>query len=564
MSVVPDDDAAVALPSRLSDALISLRKIVGAEHVLERWDQIEPRAQDTLPAVYTPTAIVSPGDVDEVRAVVAVARERKLPLWPISRGRNWAYGAATPNAEGMIVLTLERLNRIIEVNAELAYAVIEPGVTYAQLQEHLERQQIPLWIDPTDSTPHGSVIGNALDRGIGTTPYGDHFANLCGVEVVLADGRVLQSSGGPDSLVRHTYKWGTGPYLEGLFSQAGAGVVTQAGVWLMPAPEAHRFYVLEISQEEHLPNVVDVMRRMILEERVRTRIHLMNSVGRVALIMQFPFGPDSDRTHLSPGELDALRQRHGLPLWLLSGGIYGTHEQVRAQQRELQRALGGYGQLQFADARKARAVQRLKQGLDRARRLPGLAGLVDTLSRRLLGKSLEVLAAFPHAVDRIRGRSTEYFLRFAYFKSRRPPPDSDVDPARDGGGLVWFAPSLPLTGHHMTTLLDLCRPLFEEHGFDFSVALMPHNARSAALVMGIHYFKDRPSDAARAEALYQRLREVTAAAGYPQYRVSAPHHDQTPTQARTFWDVASQIQRALDPDGIIAPGRYGAGRTPAT
>ena len=117
---------------------------------------------------------------------------------------------------------------------------------------------------------------------------------------------------------------------------------------------------------------------------------------------------------------------------------------------------------------------------------------MDALSRRLLGKSLEVLATFPHAFDRIRGRPTEHFLRFAYYKARRPVPEADVDPARDGGGLVWFAPSLPFTGRHLTTLLDLCRPLFREYGFDFAVAVMPHNARSMTLIMGIHYFKDDP------------------------------------------------------------------------
>src|SRR4051794_2897642 len=98
MSVVSEDDATAALPPRFAAALASIRDLVGADHLLERWGQIEPRARDTLPAVRAPAAIVAPGNVDEVRAVVAIARAHKLPLWPISRGRNWAYGAATPNA----------------------------------------------------------------------------------------------------------------------------------------------------------------------------------------------------------------------------------------------------------------------------------------------------------------------------------------------------------------------------------------------------------------------------------------------------------------------------------
>src|SRR5688572_21722948 len=161
MSAVSEDGAPVALASQFAEALARIREVVGAEHVLERLERIEPRAQDTLPAVHAPSAIVSPASADEARQVVRIAYEHKVPLWPISRGKNWAYGAATPSAGGMIVLTLERLDRIVEVNEELAYAVLEPGVTFAQLHAHLERHRIPLWIDPTDSTPHGSVIGHA-------------------------------------------------------------------------------------------------------------------------------------------------------------------------------------------------------------------------------------------------------------------------------------------------------------------------------------------------------------------------------------------------------------------
>src|SRR4051794_13275957 len=181
--------------SGFEEAVARIRDVVGAEHVLERSDQIEPRAQDTLPGVRAPSAMVYPADVEQVRAVVAIAHEHTLPLWPISRGRNWSYGAATPSVEGTVVLSLERLDRILEVNEGLGYAVVEPGVTFAQLQEHLERNRIGLWIDPIEGTPYGSVIGNALDRGLGVTPYSDHFGNLCGLDVVLPDGRLLQTPG---------------------------------------------------------------------------------------------------------------------------------------------------------------------------------------------------------------------------------------------------------------------------------------------------------------------------------------------------------------------------------
>jgi 4-cresol dehydrogenase (hydroxylating) len=559
MSAVSEGDAPVGLSGPFVEALARTRAVVGAEHVLERWEQIEPRARDTLPAVLAPSAVVSPANAEEARTVVRIAYEQKIPLWPISRGKNWAYGASTPSVEGSIVLTLERLDRILEVNRDLAYAVIEPGVTFQQLHEHLAKHNIPLWIDPTDSTPHGSVIGNALDHGIGSTPYLDHFGNLCGLEVILADGRLVASDGRADSLIHHTYKWGTGPSLDGLFGQSGLGVVVKAGVWLMPAPEEHQFYLLEIDQDENLPRVMDGLRRLVLEDRIRTQVHILNDVGRIALVTRCPFGPDAARTHLSPAERAALRRRHGIPRWMAAGGLYGTRRQVREQKRELKAAIGQHGRLRFIDDRRIARLQALMGGLRRVGRLPGLAAPVERLARRVLGKSLAVMETLPHAYARSCGVPTDHFLRFAYYKSRRPLPDADPDPARDGGGLIWFAPSLPFTGRHLSELIGLCEPLYEEHGFDFAAAVMGQNARTVSLVMGITYYKDNPSEAARADALYRRLSEVTVAAGYPRYRVSAPHQAHALDDAPEYRAVVEQIRGALDPDGILAPGRYGIG-----
>ncbi|MGE3912922.1 MAG: hypothetical protein AB7K36_26425, partial [Chloroflexota bacterium] len=199
-------------------------------------------------------------------------------------------------------------------------------------------------------------------------------------------------------------------------------------------------------------------------------------------------------------------------------------------------------------------------GLQRARRVPGLDRPAAALARRMFGKSLDVMEAMPHAYGRSRGEPTRHFLRFAYYKSPRPlPPDDQLDPARDGGGLIWFAPSLPFTGQHLTDVIKLCRPLFDEYGFDFSAAIMGQNARTISLVLGILYYKDNPAEAARATALYQRLCEVTQAAGYPRYRISAPNQAHALADAQTYRTVVEQLRAALDPDGVMAPGRYGVG-----
>lgn len=563
MSAETGNGRVIEAPGRFSEAIASIRAVVGAEHVLERWEEIEPHTRDTLPAVRVPCGIVSPGSTEEVQAVVTIAAEHRLPVWPSSRGRNWAYGAVTPSLDGSLVLLLDRMNRIREVNRELAYAVIEPGVTFQQLQDYLAEHDIPLWVDVTESTPQGSILGNALDRGIGVTPYGDHFGNLCGLEAVLADGSLLNTgAGGADSRVQHVYKWGTGPYVGGLFGQSGFGVVTGAGIWLMPKPESFCLYTLELEREADLPRLIDATRQLVLTEKIRTHTYFVNDVARITAQTRCPMPAGAARTHLLPAEVDALRERHGIPRWALNGGLYGTPRQIRMQQREMRQVLGQFGKLRFIDERRLESVRGILRLAERSRKLPVLSGLVRGLIRRLIGKSAETLAALPHAYARASGQTTEYLLRVSYYKARQPWPTNgrDVDPARDGGGLIWCAPSMPNTGEHVMTVLGLCRPLFAEHGFDFVAALMTHNPRAVTLVMGILYYKDSPEETARAEALYRRLREVTGAAGYPTYRVSAPHQHEALDGRPDFREVADRLKAAIDPEGIIAPGRYGVGQ----
>src|SRR5262249_23872360 len=138
-----------------------------------------------------------------------------------------------------VLLDLSRMNRILDFNEELAYATVEPGVTQRQLFAFLQERKSRLWVDATGSSPDCSLIGNAMERGFGHTPYGEHIANTCGFEVVLPTGEVVETgfSRYPNVHAAPVYRWGLGPSLDGLFAQSNLGVVTRMTFWLMPAPE---------------------------------------------------------------------------------------------------------------------------------------------------------------------------------------------------------------------------------------------------------------------------------------------------------------------------------------
>ena len=541
-------------PAVFNQAVEEIGRVVGEEHIATEGPNLDQIAKATIPNPKRPSAIVRPGSVDEIAAIVRIAQRLQIPLWSVSQGRNWGYGSATPVLANTVVVHLGRLNRILEINEELAYAVIEPGVTYRQLRAHLDAHFPRLWCDSTDGPPEGSVIGNALDRGLGVTHYADHFGTLCGLEVVLPSGNTVRTGGGPDGCKTwNTHKWGVGPYLEGLFSQSNFGIVTKAGIWLLPKPEAFCSFTFDLARPEDLPRLVDTLRDLSLRGVIQSAFHLINEVVALSVLTQYPAGV-LDRHSCLPDDVRAeMCRRFDVAAWNLGGGLQGTAGAVRATKRELRRRLGSLGKLKFLDDRAVALVASLNRWAERSR--AGRSAL--SLASRIVGKSPEMLAAAPHIHSVLKGIPSDYFVRHAYFKARMAKPDV-ADPDRDDVGLIWFAPIAPMTGRHVSEVIAICRPLFEKHEFDFYAALLMQNARSMIVLMSIFFRKERRDESDRARRLYAELSKATGAAGYQPYRMSVlGMGSEHPEGAGDWVEALRAVKAALDPGRVLAPGKYG-------
>ena len=107
-----------------------------------------------------PSAALAPDSVEQVQAIARIANRRKIPLYPISTGRNLGYGGSAPNASGTVVLDLKRMNRVLEVSERNAFALVEPGVSYFDLYRHIQEKGLKVWID----VPDPGWIGRASCR----------------------------------------------------------------------------------------------------------------------------------------------------------------------------------------------------------------------------------------------------------------------------------------------------------------------------------------------------------------------------------------------------------------
>lgn len=211
-----------------------LKGIVGEEDYLSTSEDLAAYSYDAYLPHALPDAVLFPTSTEEVSSIMKVAFREEIPVTPRGAGTNIVGG--TVPLRGGIVLCLTKMNRIIEINPEDRYAIVEPGVVNGDFQREVAKYGLFYPPDPASlnvSTIGGNVAENAGGpRGV---KYGVTRDYLLGLTVVLADGRIIHTGG-------KTTKNVTGYDLTGLFcgSEGTLGIITSITVKLIAKPEAQK------------------------------------------------------------------------------------------------------------------------------------------------------------------------------------------------------------------------------------------------------------------------------------------------------------------------------------
>jgi 4-cresol dehydrogenase (hydroxylating) flavoprotein subunit len=227
---------------------------IGGSHVRRTPEELAPYRAGTTPASIRILGALLPANREQVVDVVRIAAAHRIPLYPISTGRNWGYGDARPVQDGCVIVDLSRMNQIEAVDEELSVVTLEPGVTQSDLHRHLEDRGLPFLVPTTGAGSGCSIIGNALERGYGITPLADHFQGLTWIEAVLPDGEIYRT---PLTEMRaeradKAFKWGVGPYLDGLFAQGAFGIVTRAAIALAHRPDTVEAFYFRLDSDDQV------------------------------------------------------------------------------------------------------------------------------------------------------------------------------------------------------------------------------------------------------------------------------------------------------------------------
>ena len=526
----------------LSAALEAWRHVLGSDFVLTgescvRYGDCTVASRRRIPAV------LRPRNEMQVREVMKIAARTNIRVYPISTGHNWGYGSANPVIDDCVVVDLSLMSAILDFDADLGTAKLQPGVTQQLLFEYLDRNKLPYLVPVTGAGPNCSLVGNALERGYGITPYADHFGAVVSLRAVLPNGDVYQSplTETVGSSMRQTYKWGIGPYLDGLFSQGAFGIVTEMTIMLAPRPERAAVLFFEIRDRARLERVVTVVRDLMqsLPGHIGG-INLLNQIRVLSMMERFPATEVVPGEAMPPALIEAIGRRRNIPAWVGVGSIYGTRTMWRGLCRQIRRKLEPHcSRMTLFTGERIALLQHA------AALLPGRLG------RDARGR----LKTLSGAYDLVTGRPSETALPLAYWRSGQRPTVGPLDPARDGCGLVWYAPLVPMTGSAVRGYVAMVEEICPRFGMDAPITLTTLSSRCFDSTVPLLF--DRDKDRERAVACYRALWQRGRELGFLPYRLNIDAMaDLTKCDDSVFWGLVGTLQRAVDPKRIMAPGRY--------
>lgn len=518
-----------------SAALSAFRAAIGAEWVFTG-DEDVSFYRDAYSPLWGESgerlvsAAVAPADAEQVQAIVRIANRYRIPVYPISTGKNLGYGGSAPNLSGSVVVDLKRMNRVIEVDDRRHFAIVEPGVSYFDLYRHIRERKLRTWIDCPDPG-WGSLIGNALDHGVGHTlnRYRDHFGSHCGMEVVLPDGEIMRTGMGalPGAKTWGEFNYGFGAHVDGLFAQGNFGIVTKMGFHLMPQPDAYIARQVLLPRRTDIIAITDIVNELeylgvigMPEYTSPLLPFRYANVGSELLgIVDSPDAYTSDR-------IDRYAAAHNVAVWAVSLQFYGGKEGVEANYRDAQKRI--------------------------------LAAIPD--ARFVETESIN----FPASDEEIEQSRHKVLIGVPNMNVFSLGARSDLNPNPRDGHLL-FTPIIAKSGEEVLKAQKIFSSALRAANLPaiYTPLTAPYTwiYRAFVLAAGFPISRSDPEINRRSREAMKLLIKVGADNGYGEYRTPPLFQDQVRdtysfnnNALRRFTEV---LKDAIDPNGIVAAGRGG-------
>ncbi|WP_372807326.1 FAD-binding oxidoreductase [Pontiella sp.] len=533
------------MSNTLSVAIAAWEAELGTDAVIADAEGLELYTPSVCASERQVVAVLKPETHEQVQRIVAVANDHKVPLYPISTGKQWGMGSRLPVRDGAAIVDLSRMNRIIAIDVQYHYAVVEPGVTQRQLLAHIAEHNLPLMLNVTGSASETSLIGNALDRGVGY--FDSRVEGMSSMQVVLGNGETIRTGFGhyENAKTKNLHPPGIGPSLDGLFPQGNFGIVTSACIDLMPKPEAHMAAIIKIDDEERLPLLIDALVQLRSSGVFLTVAHVGNRERSYATLAPLLYGqlveggdPEGAATR---EKAIRMLEDAGFGPWSAAVGVLGTKAQLKLAKKEIRKSLKHFAKTMFLD--------------------DALVGKAMALGEALsfipfVRKQWMMLRAARTVYGFTRGETTDETLRSVYWSAGDYDHLDAPNPDASNSGVLFCVPIVPACGKDVFEVADCTRETFSRHGFEAALTFNLMNTKAMEGVVSLSFDRRKRDRVAAAKACIQEMETRYLEMGYPPYRVGINSMPTVVNEDDPFWRTVRDLKKVLDPNHIISPGRF--------
>ena len=489
-----------------------------------------------------------------IGTILKLANKEGFHVFPISTGNNWGYGSVqdTPVTCPRILLDLGALKQITATSKSLGLITLQPGVTQQELFDFLQKNNWNFMTPVTGAGPHCSILSNALERGYGITPRTDHFMavnalkaylphpDLC--ETLFSSAVSEMDTSGTD-FIDKTYKWGLGPYIDGLFTQSNLGIVTEATIRLAPIPKHFSSFYIKVFDDSSFESAIDLVENFLKD--FEGTVGSINLMDRNRLVSMTSKNPNSNSQHINMTEdqITELANIKRLPKWMIVGSIYGCKPMVKHAKHELRKKARGIGKVLFSDSiamRAAKAILKIP--------LPAIKPITNIK---------EQLNSLNEGVDIMLGKPNQVALPLAYWRNPRCIPDKSKTllPDYDECGLLWYAPLIPMDAKKIVAFIKFIRDTTPKYGIEPLITFT--NLRHDCIDSTVPIVFDLKNQQAK-EMAHKCLDELFVEGtkqGFVPYRINTYQQSKLDRQS-IFWKTTRLLKTSLDPNNIISPKRY--------
>ncbi|WP_119308775.1 FAD-binding oxidoreductase [Cohaesibacter haloalkalitolerans] len=504
MQTIVDATAGKELPGFLDrvTSLFTELQVTSGSDIGEAWKNA------TFPWSGRPLAILKPKTADIVAPLLSLASEWGMPVHPVSRGRNWGLGSRLPLSDALI-LDLSSLDRILDLDMENGMVRIEPGVTFKSLQQRLKKEGLSYHLPAFGGPVDASVLANALERGEGIGAYGDRFGLLWDFDVALATGERLRTGHARIGLteISRLHARPAGPLIEGLFSQSNFGIVLSATIALQPTLPYACAIMAEIKENDGLERAVPVLRRLITSGLIAPQSLVLWDSAKQASSLLGRYAKEAESLLAKPKQ------------WGASLLAFAPHPDLMRLTQEIIHA-----------------------------ELVLVSNCVHIQDDRdEVGHRQEtIMTGFSDGNNAMSGY---------WGKKHRPQTPGNMD--TDRCGFVWLCPVIPFEAKDICNLEKILTEESQSENLFAALGMQAISSRALHCFVSLAWDRDDPLAEADALSAHANISKRLKAEGYSPYRLGLLDLELATKPTETWTSVRRRLKNALDPQGILSPGRMG-------